>query len=79
MATTSAVNAGSTFCRDCGGSITERGGLAWCENTTEHGNAIDPKDHCETLGRRRRLFCEQCQCRLANEGVCPNGHVGSNP
>jgi hypothetical protein len=79
MATSAAVNAGSHFCRDCGGPITERGGLAWCENTTTQGQQQIPQDRCDNLGRQRRRFCEECG--LAVNGVlpCAAGHPASIP
>lgn len=79
MATTAAVNAGSHFCRDCGGPITERGGLAWCENTTTHGQQQVPQDRCENLGRLRRRFCEECALPVDGEQPCAQGHVAGTP
>lgn len=60
MATMQAVNAGSGFCRDCGGRITSRGGLAWCENTTTVGSQQEPKDRCQNLSKLTRRYCEHC-------------------
>jgi hypothetical protein len=37
MAAQQAVNAGSHFCRDCGGPVEPRSGLSWCANTTTVG------------------------------------------
>lgn len=79
MASTSAVNAGSQFCRDCGGTITERGGLAWCENTTANGDAVDPKDICRTLRRSERNYCEYCREPVEGEAPCKRRHTPSTP
>jgi hypothetical protein len=67
MATSRAVNAGSEFCRDCGGPITERGEFAWCENTADGREQVIPKDDCRNLTMHDRLFCEHC--RAAMTGV----------
>lgn len=79
MATSAAVNVGSQFCRDCGGHITSRGGLAWCENTTMEGQQQIPRDHCENLGRQRRRFCERCGLRVNGVLPCAEGHKASVP
>jgi hypothetical protein len=79
MATTAAVNVGSQFCRDCGGPITERGGLAWCENTTTQGQQQIPQDRCENLGRQHRRFCEQCGLPVNGIQPCVSGHLASVP
>ena len=79
MATSAAVNGGSKFCRDCGGPITERGGLAWCENTTTHGQQKDRKDRCDNLGRERRRFCEQCGKPVQGVQPCDMAHKASFP
>lgn len=60
MASSFIVNGDVHFCRYCGGSMTRTAFGAYCENTTTTGNAKDPKDICEPLGRERRLFCEHC-------------------
>jgi len=79
MATGAAVNAGSRFCRACGGPITERGGFAWCANTTTHGEQQVPQDSCENLGRHRRRFCEQCGLPVDGLQPCAAGHRASVP
>lgn len=79
MVTTAAVNAGSSYCRDCGGPVTERGRLAWCENTTRMGTQQVRQDRCENLGRQRRRFCEQCGRPVNGVQPCAAGHAASNP
>jgi hypothetical protein len=79
MATSAAVNAGSRFCRDCGGPITERGGLSWCENTTTQGEQQFSQDRCENLGRQRRRFCEHCGRRVNGVQPCEAGHRATVP
>lgn len=79
MATSAAVNAGSLFCRDCGGQITERGGLAWCENTTTVGKQQIAQDRCQNLGRLGRRFCEECGLPVNGVQPCPRGHQASAP
>ena len=64
MATLKAVSSGSRFCRDCGGTVTRRGGLQWCEHTS-------PKPVCENLTRERRLYCEHCRHADPGLGRCP--------
>jgi hypothetical protein len=73
MATRAAVNAGSRFCRDCGGPITERGGFAWCENGA-------PQDVCANSTRIDRRFCEHCGEADPGPGACTHcGQRSTNP
>ena len=64
MATKMAVNAGSKFCRDCGGPIRPGGSYAYCANTS-------PKADCLNLRAAQRVHCEHCGA-LTNHGPCPN-------
>ena len=68
MATQNAVNAGSRFCRDCGGPVAVRDEFVWCENTTTQGTQKAGKDVCRNLTAQTRLFCEHC-------GACIKGPV----
>jgi hypothetical protein len=79
MASRVALNSGSSYCRDCGGRLTNKGNFVWCENTTNMGNAIEPKDLCEPLSRIRRKFCEHCGKQVPGPVACSNGHVPNNP
>lgn len=80
MATEAAVNAGSACCRDCGGRVTSRGGLAWCENDTNtSGSQVDPKDHCDNLAMHDRVFCEHCRHRVGGAARCPCGTAATRP
>jgi hypothetical protein len=72
MATQQAVNAGSNYCRDCGGPIKPRDELAWCENITTSGSQQDPKDVCENLTKHTRRFCEHCGQAIAGPIRCQN-------
>jgi hypothetical protein len=51
-------NSEMRFCRDCGGGMVPLGQFRICLNTTQNGNAKNPKDVCKTLGRMTRSFCE---------------------
>ena len=77
MATHFTVKGDVGFCRACGGSMSPLGNERTCTNTTAAGNAKDPKDICEPLGRERRLFCEHCG-EPVPEGttVCPHPACG---
>jgi hypothetical protein len=79
MASHIALNSGSTYCRDCGGSLKLRGDFVWCENTIKTGNAPEPKDLCEPLSRTRRKFCEHCGTPVQGPVACSEGHVPNNP
>lgn len=79
MATKAAVKAGSHFCRDCGGKITERGGLAWCENTTNKGDQQRRQDHCDNLVQGNRRFCEECGLPVKGVTPCNLGHTPLRP
>ncbi|TWU06527.1 hypothetical protein Pla52n_22490 [Stieleria varia] len=77
MASSFMVKGDVHVCRDCGGSMTGTALGAYCENTTTIGNAKDPKDVCEPLGRERRLFCERCGEPVPyGETVCPSFDCG---
>ena len=80
MATPAPVRPGSRYCRDCGGSVTDKGGgYVWCENTATSGDALDPKDRCELLGMQRRSYCEQCQLPVNGAARCGNVHPPTAP
>ena len=79
MATQEPVRSGCSYCRDCGGSITDKGGLSWCENTSTTGDAVEPKDRCELLGMRRRNYCEQCGLSVNGAVPCNKGHQPTAP
>lgn len=70
MVTSSNVAAGSKWCRDCGGPITEFGGLATCANLEFEGQQLTPQDVCETLGPMRRRYCEHCRAEDPGPGIC---------
>lgn len=70
MATLKNVSAGSKYCRDCGGPITEGGGLATCENRESGGKQLTPQDVRETLGPMRRRYCEHCRAEDPGPGIC---------
>ncbi len=83
MASSFIVKGDVRFCRDCGGTMTCTKFGAYCENTTTTGNAKEPKDVCEPLGRERRLFCEHCGEPVPQvETVCPHlacGKTANHP
>ena len=79
MATKKPIKAGSRYCRDCGGTVKEFLGQAWCLNNTKEGDAKEPKDYCDNLGKIRRRFCEYCSERVNGSVNCSKGHVPSNP
>ena len=79
MATREPVQRDSPYCRDCGGTMTDKGGYRWCQNTATTGDALDPKDSCELLGMWRRNYCEQCRLRVNGANACENGHRPSAP
>lgn len=79
MATKAAVNAGSKFCRDCGGPIPPAELVAWCPNTTTHGHQQISQDHCRNLSRDERRFCEECGQPVSGIIPCRLKHKPSTP
>lgn len=78
MATAHAVNAGSKYCRACGGPIESRGGLAWCVNRPDLGTQKVPLERCANLSKQKRRFCEHCGDRV--DGLrAPCGHQPTHP
>lgn len=79
MATTAPVNAGSHFCRDCGGPVVPGHPFGWCANSTTQGQQQIPQDRCENLGRQRRRFCEHCGLPVNGVQDCAAGHHAAVP
>jgi hypothetical protein len=79
MATQQAVNAGSHFCRDCGGPVQPQAGMSWCANTTTTGTQQDPKDVCQNLTKHSRQYCEHCGRPISGPIRCPNPQCNQPP
>jgi hypothetical protein len=79
MATRRNVNAGSVFCRDCGGPTVTAGGVSACPNTTTQGTQQVAQDVCENLAWQRRRFCEHCGLLAGNGAQCTNPPCGLPP
>lgn len=75
-------NGDAEYCRDCGGLLKKVfEDYRICENTITNGQQQDPKDVCESLSRKRRLFCEFDGKPLAlGQTVCPQcNQLASHP
>lgn len=70
MATSKAVNAGSVYCRDCGGPVERREGYSWCENTPAGGKQLAPKSDCQNFTMHDRAYCEHCAFPIGGPQVC---------